>query len=212
MARQKPPQNPAIPSLYGLVLAGGRGTRLSRDKGSLDYHGLPQALWAYQLLEPVCGGEHRFVSVRGDQLEAAPYLDLPTIADEGEGGGPAAGLLAALNRFPAVAWLTVAADMPLLTPRLLATLVAQRDPAVIATAFRHADGTPEPLCAIWEPAARAVIAAAATPAEVSLRRLLEANPAKLIAPDDERALASVNTPAEEAAARQVLERRKPPVM
>jgi len=161
----------------------GGGTRLGRDKGELDCHGLPQARWAHELLAGAC--ERRFVSVRPDQIQAEPYRDLPLIADEGEGGGPAAGLSAALNRFPGAAWLLVAADMPLLTAGVLGVLVEQRDPAGLATAFRRADGTPEPLCAIWEPAVRAV----ATPAR--------GGPAKLLAIDDEGALASVNTPADD---------------
>ncbi len=147
------PSNPleAASPLYGLVLAGGRGTRLGRDKGELDYHGLPQAAWGLRLLEPFC--RERFVSVRPEQIDTPGYRGLPTIVDRGASAGPASGVAAALQQFPRAAWFVIAADMPLLTDAVLATLVAHRDPSVLATAYRRRGGMPEPLCAIWEPAA-----------------------------------------------------------
>ncbi len=110
-----------------------------------------------------------------------------------------------LRRSPRIAWLVVAADMPLLEPALIANLVARRDPAALATAYRHADGTPEPLCAIWEPATRARLEQHAGSAGASLRRLLEAGPARLLDLDNDEALTSVNTTAEEARVRRLLE-------
>ena len=181
--------------LYGLVLAGGRGTRLGRDKGELDYHGLPQAAWGLRLLEPFCG--HRFVSVRPDQIDAPAYRGLATIVDGGASAGPASGVAAALRQFPRAAWLVIAADMPLLTDAVLGTLVTHRDPSGLATAYRHRGGMPEPLCAIWEPAVAARLGAQDAGKGVSLRRLLEAGPARLLDLDDDEVLTSVNTAADD---------------
>jgi molybdenum cofactor guanylyltransferase len=186
--------------LHGLVLAGGRGSRLKRDKGELDYHGVPQAQWAFELLAGVCA--LRFVSIRAEQAEVGVYRGLPLIVDGGESRGPASGLRAALRRFPGAAWLVIAADMPLLDSALLATLVAARDAGLLATAYRHADGTPEPLCAIWEPAVLALLEAGGS----SLRRLLEAGPAKFLELGVDQSLSSVNTPADDARIRQNLAR------
>ena len=76
------------------------------------------------------------------------------MSDDGATEGAAAGLLAAWRLAPGSAWLTLAADMPLVDDVTLGALVAGRGPGAIATAFRHADGTPEALCTIWEPRAR----------------------------------------------------------
>ena len=185
--------------LNGLVLCGGRGTRLGRDKGSLDYHGRPQAQWLFELLRGFCA--EVFVSVRADQAGAGVYRDLPAIEDPPGAAGPAAGLLAAWQRAPAAAWLVVAADLPLVDARTLRALVNARDPLANATAFRHPDGTPEPLCAIWEPRARPAVEAAP---RASLRRVLEAGRvAFAVAPEAERLL-SVNTPEDEARVRGFL--------
>lgn len=191
--------------LYGLVLAGGRGTRLKADKGALRYHGAPQARWAHDLLTRVC--QRVFVSVRPDQADLDPYRDLPLIVDTEEGAGPAAGLTAALHRFPAVAWLLLAADMPLVEPVTLRKLVVARDPEAVGTAYKHADGAPEPLCAIFEPKVLAAMAVAGTSAAVSLRQLLEAGPAKLVALSDTTPLASVNTQEDDARVRRALAER-----
>ena len=51
--------------LYGLVLAGGRSSRMQRDKAALTYHGRTQLEWAMELVTPFV--ERAFVSVRPDQ-------------------------------------------------------------------------------------------------------------------------------------------------
>ena len=183
------------------MLAGGRGTRLGRDKGSLDYHGVPQVRWAVGLLERHC--ERVWVSLRSRAEAPDAYRGLPVLLDADSSEGPAAGLRAAFRSAPEAAWLLLAADMPLVGSELLSALVEQRRPDAIATAFRHADGTPEPLCAIWEPAAAPFLELPA-PSGVSLRRVLEDGGAHLIdCPTPDR-LRSVNTPADDASIRELL--------
>ena len=187
--------------LYGLVLAGGRGTRLRRDKGSLDYHGMPQVRWAFGLLERHC--ERVWVSLRTQVDAPDAYRGLPVLFDADSTEGPAAGLLAAFRSAPEAGWLLLAADMPLVGPELLSALVAARRPDAIATAFRHADGTPEPLCAIWEPAAARLLDPLA-PNGVSLRRVLEDGKARLINCPAPARLRSVNTPEDDTSIRATL--------
>jgi len=201
---------PAVSPLYGLVLAGGRGTRLGQDKGELDYHGLPQAAWGLRLLEAFCG--RQFLSVRPEQMVAAAYRGASAIVDRGISAGPASGVAAALQQVPDVAWLVIAADMPLLTDAVLATLVAHRDPSVIATAYRPRGAMPEPLCAIWEPAAAARLGSRDAVQGISLRRLLEEGPARLLDLDDDEVLTSVNTTADDLRVRTRLAARASKLM
>lgn len=157
--------------LHGLVLAGGASRRMGRDKGTLEYRGEPRVLSAFRLLAETC--ERAFVSVDAAKAETPPYSALPTIIDEGRHRGPIAGLEAAWARYPFAAWLLLAVDLPLVDRELLEELVAARDTTSFATAFRHADGTPEPLCTIWEPAAREPLLAQLHAGDASLRRFLE---------------------------------------
>lgn len=180
------------PELYGLVLAGGESRRMGRDKGALELDGEPLAVRAHRLLRGVVSDVR--VSVRAAQATRAPYSALPLTLDTGELPGPAAGLVAAWAERPCVALLVLAVDMARVDAALLERLIAARDPAALATAFAHADGTPEPLCTIWEPAARGLMTAPAAGAGISLRRILEHGHARLIPAPDPARLVSVNAP------------------
>lgn len=139
-------------ALHGLVLAGGRSTRMGRDKATLAYHGSSQLETAWALLAPRV--KSCFVSVRPDQVGDPLRARHPQIVDGPEGAGPAAGIMAAQRAHPQAAWLVLACDLPFLDAGTLDALLAARDPDKLATAFRSAhDGLPEPLCAVYEPAA-----------------------------------------------------------
>ena len=142
--------------VWGLILAGGASRRMGDDKGSLDFHGLPQAVWIWQQLGEIC--ERAYVSVNAEQEVAAPYQGLPKIRDQIAPCGPATGLISAWAAFPQAAWLVVAVDMPFLDRGTLMSVVEGRCSTGLATAFQHSDGTLEPLCAIWEAAAQPVLA------------------------------------------------------
>jgi molybdopterin-guanine dinucleotide biosynthesis protein A len=201
-------RGPSAP-LWGLVLAGGRGTRLGgRDKGAAVYHGMPQARWLAARLSALC--EEVRVAVRPDQAGQADYAGLALIFDKEPGLGPAAALLAAWDAHPDVAWLVVAADMPLIDLPLLGALVEARDASKAATALRHPDGTLEPLCAIYEPAMRDSLSrqwrSPEPSAGPSLRRALAAAATSVVVPREPWRLRSVNTPADDAAVRERLAR------
>jgi len=188
------------PPVYGLVLAGGQSTRMKRDKATLDYHGQTQLEWVMQLLRPHV--TKSFVSVRPGQNDPVRARFEP-IVDTHEGLGPIAGILAAQARYPDVAWLVLACDLPYLNDRTLGYLVAERDPSRVATAFRAHQldlpkhhGLPEPLCAIYEPASRAgLLAHVAAGKDCPRKFLINAGP-KLLDQPDPRALDNVNTPEE----------------
>ncbi|MGS0527480.1 NTP transferase domain-containing protein [Zobellia nedashkovskayae] len=139
------------PKIYGLVLAGGKSTRMGKDKGLIPYHGMPQRDYLYNLLGRVC--EKTFLSIRPEQQnEIADEVEV--IVDENKYRGPYNGLLSAHLKQPDVAWLVLACDLPLMDLLALQELIAARDPNKVATSFaQKEDPLPEPLCAIWEPKA-----------------------------------------------------------
>ena len=78
----------------------------------------------------------------------------PLIVDSVTGEGPVVGIRSAFAAHPNVAWLVLACDLPFLSEAAIEGLLRRRDPGALATAYISAhDGLPEPLCAIWEPAA-----------------------------------------------------------
>src|SRR5215470_13063663 len=139
--------------IYALVLAGGRSTRMQRDKAVLNYHGRTQLEWAVTLLQPYV--QRVFVSVRPDQTADPIRARFEQIVDTHENLGPVAGIMSAQAKYPDVAWLVVACDLPFLDHGTLSTLICARQPGRLATAYRSShDVLPEPLCAIYEPASR----------------------------------------------------------
>jgi molybdenum cofactor guanylyltransferase len=179
-------------TLFGLVLAGGASTRMRTDKATLDYHGQPQLRWAFELLSKSCAAT--FVSVRPDQREDPSRAGYPQIVDRQPGIGPIAGISAALLEHPKAAWLVLACDLPFLTEQTLQHLIAHRDPHKLATAYRSAhDGLPEPLCAIWEPAAREPVLAYLASGKQCPRKFLINSDVALLDLPERQALDNVNT-------------------
>lgn len=184
--------------LAGLVLAGGLSTRMQRDKAAIELGGETQLARAVRLAQ--AHAPDTFVSVRESQQRESTRARWPQIVDRLEDVGPAAGILAALEARPDHAWLVLAVDLPRLDAATLTRLVQQRDPSALATAYvSSGDGLPEPLCAIWEPASRAPLAAFIEGGRSCPRKFLITHGARLVELEARGALENVNTPAELAA-------------
>jgi molybdopterin-guanine dinucleotide biosynthesis protein A len=187
------------PPLYGLVLAGGRSTRMRRDKATLTYQGRNQLDRAMELLDSCV--ERAFVSVRPDQRAEHARAPYPQVVDAHEGLGPIAGIAAAQALAPAAAWLVLGCDLPYADARTLTHLIAHRDPARTATAYRSShDGLPEPLCAIYEPRSAAGILERINAGKSCPRKFLIQSDALILEQPDPRALDNINTPEEYTAA------------
>jgi len=180
--------------VFGLVMAGGYSRRMGRDKALLDYHGVPQARWTAQMLEPVC--EQVWISCReGQDTDTGGRWG--RIHDRKADQGPIEGFLSAHAAHPDAAWLAVACDMPRLTRDTLSRLIEARDPACLATVFRASrDGLPEPLCALYEPAIMCVFRDDLAAGRFCPRKTLLVNEERvnLIDLPDPDALDNLNTP------------------
>lgn len=116
--------------ITGLVLAGGRGSRMGGvDKGLQNFHGVPLALHALRRLQPQVG--HVLVSANRN-LDAYGAFGAPVCVDAlGDYPGPLAGFLAGLAHCTTPWLLTVPCDTPLFPADLAARLAtaAARDGA-----------------------------------------------------------------------------------
>ena len=186
-------------ALHGLILAGGSSTRMHRDKAALEYQGRSQLDRAFELASRHAAKV--FVSVRADQTLDPTRAQRPMIVDSVAGEGPIVGIRSALAAHPQVAWLVLACDLPFLSDAAIEYLVRERNSAGsaagFATAYKSAhDGLPEPLCAIWEPAAAKALADYQAGGGHCPRKFLIRHGARLLEPQDARALDNVNTPEE----------------
>lgn len=134
------------PVLNGLVLIGGKSTRMGVDKAQLSYHGLPQSDYAVSLLENE--GLETFVSVRAHQK----VEHHTTIQDALVGLGPFGAICTAFMKNPNEAYLVLATDLPFVSEEVIDKLLKNRNPKKIATAIKGKSSKfMEPLITIWEP-------------------------------------------------------------
>lgn len=188
-----------LPPVHGLVLAGGKSTRMKQDKGLLDYHGKPQRAYAYELLQQV-GVQDVFLSCREDQVEELS-TEFSTIPDTFLGLGPFGGILSAFRTNPNAAWLVIACDLPFLTEQSLGTLLQQRNPQKIATAFQSPNNEfPEPLITLWEPKSYPVLLQFLSMGYSCPRKVLINSEIELLQAPDTIELTNVNEPHEYRAA------------
>lgn len=193
--------------VHGLVLAGGRSTRMGLDKATLNYHGQDQLSHAVGLVRSFC--PQVWVSCRADQAAEPHLAPFPRIHDSVLDCGPTGGILSAMRAHPEAAWLVLACDLPYLGPPILQHLLAERRPFQVATAYRSAhDGLPEPLCALYEPRARARLFQFLGQGYECPRKMLINSLVHLLDLPDPRALDNINHPGEYEAARRDL--GKPP--
>ena len=188
--------------ITGVVLAGGRGTRMGGvDKGLQLFQGTPLALHALRRLQPQVGACLINANRHLDQYRA---FDVPVVADTlPDYAGPLAGFVSALGRCATPYLVTVPCDSPLfptdLVARLAAALVSEQADIAMASA-------PEPDERSGQLAMRAQPVFCLLPVRLlpslqafiaSGRRKIDAWTAQhqttLVAFDDPRAFANANT-------------------
>ena len=116
--------------LYGLVLCGGRSSRMGQDKALLMLQGQSLLQRGLALLHAAgC----QLVWAAGDYPEVPTLPDLPAY----RGRGPLAGVASALTRAPAARWLVIPVDMPGLTAALLHRFLQQVPVTAAGAALQH---------------------------------------------------------------------------
>jgi len=180
-----------IPPLFGLILAGGKSTRMRSDKALLAYHGENQVQRSARLLAEVC--DQVFISLRPGRFTNEFSVELPVVSDSFGEIGPLGGILSAQAEHPSAAWLVLACDLPFLTADVLRELKQHRGAnAFIAFSSTH-DSLPEPLCAIYEPHSHAILQRYAGEGRCCPRKILIQEGAQLLPLPVPNALDNINT-------------------
>ncbi len=175
--------------ITGVLLVGGKSSRMGEDKSELIYQGnQSERARLFQLLDELC--EKTYLCHREDQ-----NFDMPFIIDPGN--GPLAAIATAAQKFPETALLVLACDTPLLAKEDIQYLIDQRDRSKMATCYISSiDNKPEPLCAIYEPAFFPLFQNALDNNNYCPRTLLEQHPTKNLTSINPHALMNANSPAE----------------
>ena len=187
----------------GAVLAGGLGRRLGGDKAMTVLAGEPLIAYPLAAMRAVVA-DVTIIAKPDTALPPAGRLHGARILREPpQPHHPLVGILHALRAAAGRAVLVCPADLPLLTPEVLAEL-AQADPqgapAVVATG---ADGGLQPLLGCYQPAAAGLLETAAREAVAPVRAAVAAiGPREMTV--SAAALFNVNTAADLARAEALL--------
>ncbi|CAM1345787.1 NTP transferase domain-containing protein [Tenacibaculum crassostreae] len=133
-----------IAPLKGLVLIGGKSTRMGTDKSELNYFGKPQKQHVKELLENCSLETYYSVSQNNNNSDEIhdTFLNL----------GPFGGICSAFQNDPNSAWLVLATDVPFVNEEVINLLLQNRNPSKVATAIKGKNKEfPEPLITIYEP-------------------------------------------------------------
>jgi molybdopterin-guanine dinucleotide biosynthesis protein A len=130
--------------ICGVILAGGRNTRMGRDKALLELGGKTIIERQADLLR------ERLTEVLISTNNPAEYsfMGLPLVKDLNPGRGPLEGLRSAMLSSGRSLFLVLACDMPAVTLSLLDQLIRCSD-GFDAVVPRTSDKKPHPLCAIY---------------------------------------------------------------
>ncbi len=124
-------------------MAGGRSTRMGRDKVLLNYAGRPLIAHAVDLLKAAGVAPH----IVGTRPDLAIYA--PIVEDLHSGCGPLGGIEAALASSSSEWNLFLPVDLPLLPSIFLKYLIERARITGAAATIPTLAGEPEPLCAVY---------------------------------------------------------------
>jgi molybdopterin-guanine dinucleotide biosynthesis protein A len=129
--------------ITGIILAGGKSSRMGTDKGLQDLCGKPLISYAIQVLSGLC--ETIIISSSSDAYKPFGYK---LVADEFPGIGPMGGIYSALRQSKTGKNLVLSCDLPFVTEELLSFILKNSDGFDVSVPYegnRHY----EPLCAFY---------------------------------------------------------------
>ena len=106
--------------IQGIVLAGGKSSRMGQEKGLVKFRGKPLVEYAVEALSGICDSV-----VISTANPGYAYMGLTLIEDEIPDCGPLGGIYSCMKQEKADLFLVLSCDLPFVTPDLLSHLVEQ---------------------------------------------------------------------------------------
>ena len=182
----------------GVVLAGGRSTRMGRDKATITYKGRSLVSHVLGRLAKHC----RPLMAVTDRPVRLAGLSCLVVGDLTPGRGPLGGLQAACHHQPG-RWLVLAAcDAPLIEPGLIDLMINEARPGVDVVACFW-DGWVKPMPLVVAPGVRTRVDLRLEAGANHLRSIFQKNRMRVIGEDEVRkvdpegrSFINLNTPAD----------------
>jgi len=178
----------------GLVLVGGKSTRMGTNKSELNYHGKPQKEFVKELLEN--NNVASFYSVNLSSSLANAEETAHKISDKFLNLGPFGGICSAFQKDPNAAWFVLATDLPFINEEVIQLLLQKRNPSKVATAIKgKGNEFVEPLITIYEPKAYPILLQYLAQGYSCPRKMLINSDVEIVTIDTEL-IRNINTPEE----------------
>jgi molybdopterin-guanine dinucleotide biosynthesis protein A len=110
--------------ITGIILAGGRSSRMGKDKGLCDFKGKALVAYAMDILQPLCGEIMISANHFPEKYDAFGY---PVIADEVKDIGPMGGIYSCLKKSKTQHNLILSCDTPFVSPAVFRLLLHKRE-------------------------------------------------------------------------------------
>ncbi len=180
-----------IPPIKALILAGGKSSRMGKDKSQLKIHGIPQELHLAQICDRI--GLPCYISKRkSDKTHIERY---EVLEDRFKNLGPFGAICSALMSDPNSAWLVLACDLPFIDQAILRKLIDNRNPSLYATALKSTEKPfPEPLMTIYEPRSYQRLLQFLSLGYSCPRKMLINSPIETLEISDNKIFVNLNTP------------------
>jgi molybdopterin-guanine dinucleotide biosynthesis protein A len=175
--------------ITGIILAGGKSSRMGTDKGLMRLDGKPMI---QHILDPMAKICHRVLIVTGNPIYGMFGAEL--VSDEAPDYGPVMGILSGLKQSSTERNLVLSCDAPFVTFGLLKKLVLNSDEAEVVVA--HSEKGIHPLIAVYSRLSIPVFEDAVKEDEHRLRTVLERLNVCKLHVQDEELLRNVNTQAD----------------
>lgn len=190
-------------NITGLVVCGGKSSRMGTDKSKIIYHGKQQRYYLYEMLKNLC--EEVYISCNAEQaLYLDPEYNFITDDEEYENVGPAAALLSAIKKYPGKNWLVIACDYPFIEQESLERFLnIIKDDTVTASFYSPDKKVYEPLLAFYSKESIDPMKLFFEGGNYSLNDFLKMMHAKKHVADKEE-IKNINTPEEMKAAKLLL--------
>ncbi len=183
-------------ALSAAVLAGGKSSRMGRNKALLELNGMTLIGHVTRIAARVT--ENVLVITNTPQDYA--FLKLPMFTDEVKNIGPLGGIYTALLHSSHPHCLVLACDLPFLSEKLVRTLAETAGAADIVTV--DAGSGPEPLCSVYSSACLPAIREQIDSGDYKIMRLLQKVRAHVLPVAGEHELENINTPEDFARAQK----------
>jgi len=183
--------------ILGGILIGGRSVRMGRPKHLFRWNGRSFLEHVVEAMRP----HAQEIVLLGEGEIPPECAGLARLSDAAGAEGPIAGILSALRSNPEAAWVIAPCDLPLLTARAVGWLLEERSPERWVVLPVNAAGRAEPLAAVYEPEAAALVERAIRSGRSAPRVLAEDRRVHtpLIPPKLARAFRDIDTPEDLAA-------------